>query len=125
MDHHTRGQILGYIQSEPGTHYNELKKNLELNNGTLSYHLRVLEREGHIKSLNRGIYKFLFPGNFRLPNKFFKMNEIQKAFSNATEAQVIVDIALWLRQTGLKDEAYVKRKVIFCFGEKIIIVNLK
>ena len=27
LDHQTRGKILGYIQSEPGTHYNELKKN--------------------------------------------------------------------------------------------------
>ena len=78
LDHQTRGKILGYIQSEPGMHYNELKKNLELNNGTLSYHLRVLEREKHIKSLNKGTYKFFFPGKFNLPSKFFKMNEIQK-----------------------------------------------
>jgi predicted transcriptional regulator len=78
LEHETRGQILGFIQSEPGTYYSELKKNLELNNGALSYHLHVLEREGDIKSLNKGIHKYFFPGNFKLPNKFFKMNEVQK-----------------------------------------------
>jgi predicted transcriptional regulator len=86
LDHNTRGQIQGYIQSEPGAHYNELKKNLELNNGALSYHLQVLEREGYIKSLNIGRYKHFFPRNMRLPKTFFKLNEVQKViFKRLTE----------------------------------------
>jgi predicted transcriptional regulator len=63
-------------------HYNELKKNLKLNNGALSYHLQVLEREGYIKSLNSGRYKYFFPGKVALPKKFFKMNQTQKIIFN-------------------------------------------
>ncbi len=78
LEHEVRGRIVGYLQNEPGTHYNELKKNLELNNGALSYHLRVLEREGQIRSKNHGIYKYFFPRSMPLPKRIFRMNEVQK-----------------------------------------------
>jgi predicted transcriptional regulator len=78
MDNETRGRIRGYIESEPGIHYNELKKRLKLNNGSLSYHLQVLEREGFVRSKNNGIFKHFFPGDMKLPKKITRMTEIQK-----------------------------------------------
>ncbi|UCG68333.1 MAG: winged helix-turn-helix transcriptional regulator [Thermoplasmata archaeon] len=78
MDNETRGRIRGHIESDPGIHYNELKKKLKLKNGSLSYHLQVLEREGFIKSKNNGIYKHFFPAEIKLPPKIIRMTDVQK-----------------------------------------------
>ena len=61
LDQYTRGKIHGYIIANPGDHYNIIKKKLNLRNGTLAYHLRVLERENLIKSKRDGIYKRFYP----------------------------------------------------------------
>jgi predicted transcriptional regulator len=78
LDHETRGRIRGMIESEPSINYNDLKKKLRLNNGTLSYHLRVLEREELIRSKNSGLFKHFFPIDMKLPRKIYRMNDIQK-----------------------------------------------
>jgi len=51
LSHFTRGQIFGYIQANPGAHYNAIIQDLGLRNGVGAYHLKVLEREGFIKSM--------------------------------------------------------------------------
>lgn len=84
MDNETRGRIRGHIESDPGIHYNELKKKLKLKNGSLSYHLQVLEREGFIKSKNNGIFKHFFPGDMKLPAKIIRMTELQKVILKKT-----------------------------------------
>lgn len=61
QDQETRGKIIGYIKAKPGTHYNEIKRELELNNGTLAYHLWVLLREELIKTRREGMYKRFYP----------------------------------------------------------------
>jgi hypothetical protein len=49
LDNFVRGQVFGHIQSQPGTHFNDIKKTLQLGNGNLAYHLQKLEKEGFIK----------------------------------------------------------------------------
>jgi predicted transcriptional regulator len=61
LDHETRGMIRGYIIANPGDHFNSIKSALALKNGTLAYHLRVLEREKFIKSVRDGKYRRFFP----------------------------------------------------------------
>jgi parallel beta-helix repeat protein len=78
LNHETRGRIRGMIESDPGIRYNELKKKLKLQNGALTYHLNVLEREGYIKSKNNGIYKHFFTGDMRLPRNIIRMKGVQK-----------------------------------------------
>jgi DNA-binding transcriptional ArsR family regulator len=79
LDHYVRGQIHGYIVANPGDHYNSIKEALKLNNGTLAYHIRVLEREGIIKSRNDGIYKRFYPADMKVPeNDGTRLTEIQK-----------------------------------------------
>jgi len=56
-----RGLIMGYIVANPGVTYTELMKSLEMKNGTLSYHLNVLERERMIISNKLGLYKIFYP----------------------------------------------------------------
>jgi predicted transcriptional regulator len=61
LDNKTRGRIRKHIQAHPGAHYNELKRNLNISNGTLAYHLMTLERGGFIRSKKEGMYKILYP----------------------------------------------------------------
>lgn len=67
LDNFTRGRIYGYIEANPGEHYNSIKKALEIPNGSLAYHLRTLEREGFIKALMDGTYKRFYPKRMNLP----------------------------------------------------------
>lgn len=61
LDHEIRGLIRGYIIANPGDHYSNIKRNLNLNNGTLAYHLRVLEKHGFIRSEIDGMYRRYYP----------------------------------------------------------------
>ena len=49
LDKFVRGQIYGYIKTNPGVHYNKIRREIDIKNGTLSYHLRVLEKTELIK----------------------------------------------------------------------------
>lgn len=61
LSHGTRNMIQGYITANPGDHYNAIRRVLKLNNGALAYHLRVLEREGFIRSMRDGVRKRFYP----------------------------------------------------------------
>jgi predicted transcriptional regulator len=67
LDNFIRGQIYGFIQANPGTHYNFIKRALNLNNGSLAYHLNVLENENHIFSQTDGVYRRFYPTEARIP----------------------------------------------------------
>ena len=68
LDHFLRGQIYGYIKVHPGEHYTAMNRNLQLNNGTLTYHLDVLEREGLIISKPKGSRKIFYPVGMKIPD---------------------------------------------------------
>jgi predicted transcriptional regulator len=78
LSHFTRGQIFGYIQANPGAHYNAIIQYLGLQNGVGAYHLKVLEREGYIKSFRDGIYKRFYPKTMRIPEKRLHLSRIQR-----------------------------------------------
>lgn len=61
LDHFTRGRIYGLVESNPGIHYTLIKKRLGVGNGTLTYHLSTLQREGFIRSEWDGLYKRFYP----------------------------------------------------------------
>jgi DNA-binding MarR family transcriptional regulator len=66
LDNETRGMIRGCILSEPGIHFKELRRRLDLSNGTAAHHLHTLEREGVIKSQSDGVYKRFYPAGTKL-----------------------------------------------------------
>jgi len=68
LDTYTRGKIHGYIMANPGEHYNAIKRALGMNNGSLAYHLNVLEKEELVKSKTNGIYKRFYPKDMIIPN---------------------------------------------------------
>lgn len=78
LDHFVRGQIYGYIVSNPGKHYNSIREKLKVTNGTLSYHLRTLEVQGFIKSRKESIYRRFYPIEMRFPrDKGVKLSDMQ------------------------------------------------
>ena len=78
LDHFVRGQIFGYIQANPGEHYNGIKDALGLTNGSLAHHLRTLEREQFVKSKRYGLYRRFYPMSYRMPAEdAYQPNEIQ------------------------------------------------
>jgi len=104
LDNFTRGQIKGYITANPGDHYNSIKQALELNNGTLAYHLKRLETERIIKSRTEGMYKRFYPYEMRVPEPDGKaLSEMQKLIlERVSETPGIAqkDIAGFLRVSG-------------------------
>ena len=69
LKHNIRVQILRHITSYPGNNFNSIQRTLQIGNGTLVYHLTVLERENYISSKKDGFYKRFYPKNFQM-NKF-------------------------------------------------------
>jgi|GEM_PF-3728623 len=67
LDHYTRGRIMGYLQANPGEHYNSIREELKIQNGVLAYHLKVLEREGYIRSRRDRILKRFYPADAKVP----------------------------------------------------------
>ena len=79
LDHFVRGEIYGYIKVHPGDNFTTIKKNLELNNGTLTYHLSVLEKEGFVKTWSSGTHKFYYPKGAKIPGDGIKNPSIYDA----------------------------------------------
>ena len=78
LDQYTRGKIHGYIIANPGEHYNSIKAQLRLKNGTLAYHLRVLEREGFLKTTRDGMFKRFYPREALIPRRKSEFTAIQE-----------------------------------------------
>lgn len=79
LDQFVRGQIFGYIKTNPGVHYNQIRRDIDVKNGTLSYHLRVLEKTELIKSRREGIrYRAFYPTGMKFPQtERFRLTELQ------------------------------------------------
>ena len=71
LDQFVRGQIYGLIRGEPGIYYSKIKRVLKVGNGTLAYHLSVLDREGFIRSKRSRFHKKFFPT--KLPSKLSEL----------------------------------------------------
>lgn len=70
LDQFVRGEIYGLVKTNPGVHYNEIMKKLDMKNGTLSYHLHMLEKMEMIKSRKEGIrYRAFYPTGMRFPEE--------------------------------------------------------
>jgi len=78
LDNELRGMIRGYILVNPGDCYTDLKRNLQLENGELAYHLSVLEREGIIKSVAKGPRRMYYPADMPLPENGGGLHAVQE-----------------------------------------------
>jgi DNA-binding transcriptional ArsR family regulator len=79
MNNEKRGMIRGAIALEPGIHYSELIRRLEIPNGEAAYHLRTLEREGIIRSKTDGRLRRFYPAGMKLSGIPVRLNRLQTA----------------------------------------------
>ena len=79
LDQFVRGQIYGFIKTNPGVHYNQIRREIGVENGTLSYHLNILEKTELIKSRREGMrYRAFYPTGMRFPKaERFRLTDIQ------------------------------------------------
>jgi DNA-binding MarR family transcriptional regulator len=86
LDNFVRGQVFGHIQSTPGTHFNEIKKTLQLGNGNLAYHLQKLEKEGFVKSKRDKRYRRFYPVGVEVPEEDgIKLSKTQESILDYIE----------------------------------------
>ena len=68
LDHFTRGNVYGYVVANPGDSYGSIKEALGLSNGSLAYHLNVLEVTGYVRSARDGTLRRVYPATMRIPS---------------------------------------------------------
>lgn len=79
LDQFVRGEIYGYIKANPGVHYNQIIRELDVKNGTLSHHLHMLEKTGMVKSRKEGLrYRVFYPTGVKFPEEErYRLTELQ------------------------------------------------
>lgn len=87
LDHFTRGRIFGYIQANPGMTFTEVRESLDLKNGTLAYHLWVLERLGFVKSVREGRLRQLYLTGQPVTGKRLVLSRLQYAILDLLKAE--------------------------------------
>ena len=89
LDQFVRGQIYGFIKTNPGVHYNQILREVGVKNGTLSYHLGVLEKTELIQSRREGLkYRVFYPTGMSFPkSERFRLTALQIQIINALKRQ--------------------------------------
>jgi len=64
-----RCNIFNFIVQNPGKHFGEIKRKLNLTKRGLGYHLEKMLDEGLISIKPHGIFKFYYPSGMELPSK--------------------------------------------------------
>ncbi|MHB2035249.1 MAG: winged helix-turn-helix transcriptional regulator [Nitrososphaerales archaeon] len=82
----TRAVVYEYIMKHPGTHIREIRKDLGLGMGDLQYHIYTMEKLGMIKTIRRGLYKFVFASNLFAD----KQTAILSALSLESEREILL-----------------------------------
>ena len=89
LDQFVRGQIYGYIKTNPGVHYNQILRKVGVKNGTLSYHLGVLEKTELIQSRREGLkYRVFYPTGMNFPkSERFRLTDLQIRILDSVKGQ--------------------------------------
>lgn len=87
--HKDRDRIYDYIVTSPGEHLHSLSDGLDINLNTLTYHLRVLEREEYIISYKDGVKRRFFPKKMKLPR-----SEVSRFYPNIVRTYNVGNVQL-------------------------------
>lgn len=87
--HKDRDRIYEYIVTSPGEHLHSLSERLNMNINTLTYHLRVLEREDYIVSYKDGVKRRFFPKKMKLPR-----SEVSRYYPNIVRTYNVGNVQL-------------------------------
>lgn len=104
LDQATRGKIIEYIGDNPGVHFTKMKKDLELHNGSLAYHLSVLEKRRFIKSVNDSYYRRFYPAGYGVPDITLSDTQqriVEKILENPSISQQEIATLLEIKQPSV------------------------
>jgi DNA-binding MarR family transcriptional regulator len=89
LDQFVRGQIYGFIKTNPGVHYNQILRQVGVKNGTLSYHLGILEKTELIQSRREGLkYRVFYPTGMNFPKaERFRLTDLQIQIIGSIQSQ--------------------------------------
>lgn len=77
LDQEKRGMIRGYLLANPGANFSSIREDLGIGNGTLAYHLSVLQKEGLIRSWTDGRFKRFADSSHHLAKTQPKLTDIE------------------------------------------------
>ena len=75
--------VLIFINRNPGKHYRDILKNMDISRGTLSRNLKKLEEENKITIRRNGYFKFFYPRG--ITNIPFSLTPMQKKIFNIVQ----------------------------------------
>ena len=73
-----RRKILSYIRRNPGCHYRQILKRLELSSGSLAYHLLKIEENKNVFAVYDGYWKRFYPISMKDETILDRMTPRQK-----------------------------------------------
>jgi len=86
LDNYDRGRVYQYIEINPGEHYNQIRRDLSLPNGSLVHHLGVLEKAGEIKSRKDGRFRRFYTRGTQIPeSNGGELTEVQGRISDTVK----------------------------------------
>jgi len=104
-DSELRGAMLYYVRVHPGDCYMDIKRNLDLNDGVVTYHLAHLEKEGLIRSAIRGARKRYYPAEMRVPlENGGELHEIQQRILRFVGEAPGVPVGVLAEQLGVSNQ---------------------
>ena len=78
LAHEKREEVYQYIKNNPGPSFSDLRRELELSNGTLVHHLRVLESQEFVRSYRDGFRtRFYLRGPKIIPTAYLTRTQQQ------------------------------------------------
>ena len=104
-DSELRGAILYYVRVHPGDCYMDIKRNLGLNDGVVTYHLARLEKDALIRSAIQGARMRYYPAEMRVPlENGGELHEIQQRILRVIAQAPGMPVAVLSEQLGLSTQ---------------------
>ena len=104
-DSEFRGAILYYVRVHPGDTYMDIKRNLALNDGVVTYHLARLEKEGMIRSHILSARKRYYPAEMRIPaENGGELHEIQQRILRVVATSPGMPVSVLAEQLGVSTQ---------------------
>jgi len=104
-DSEIRGAILYYVRVHPGDCYMDIKRNLDLNDGVVTYHLARLEKDALIRSAIQGARMRYYPAEMRVPlENGGELHEIQQRILRVIAQAPGMPVAVLSEQLGLSTQ---------------------
>jgi len=104
-DVETRGMVIGYVRVHPGDTFTDIKTNLGLHNGSATWHLMKLEKDGIIKSQIRGSKRLYFPANMPLPfEDGGDLHEIEKRMLQMVKTDPGMTVKVLAEELGVSSQ---------------------